>query len=76
MDLLDLKLKLCDNILTLLQKLDTGQCKMRGLLLFEKYQCLEEIKRKENNNVSIVSGGSITISNKLKSSRRLPDFYK
>lgn len=57
MEHLILKIKICEDILILLNKLDTGQCKMRGLLLFEKYQCLEEMQRRENNNVSFETEG-------------------
>ncbi|KAJ8973701.1 hypothetical protein NQ317_000753 [Molorchus minor] len=43
-DLLITKKKFCEDILRLLKQLRTGQCKMRGLLLFELFECLEEIK--------------------------------
>lgn len=48
-DLINIKIKYSNDILTILQKLDTGQCKMRGLLLYELFQCYEELKRRKKN---------------------------
>ena len=39
-ELIDAKTSICKDLLKLLQVLKTGQCKMRGLLLYELYCCL------------------------------------
>ncbi|CAG9814555.1 unnamed protein product [Phaedon cochleariae] len=49
-ELLELKREYCEDLLKLLKKLNMGQCKMRGLLLYEVFQCLEEILQRKNNN--------------------------
>nr|XP_023023428.1 protein msta-like [Leptinotarsa decemlineata]XP_023023437.1 protein msta-like [Leptinotarsa decemlineata]XP_023023444.1 protein msta-like [Leptinotarsa decemlineata] len=51
MDLLKLKREYCQNILDLLKKLKIGQCHLRGLLLYEAYLCLEEMKLRQSSNV-------------------------
>lgn len=55
LELLMVKKDFCKDILLLLEKIRVGQCKIRGLLMFELYLCIEEIKRRENNNVSIAN---------------------
>ncbi|XP_022914400.2 SET domain-containing protein SmydA-8-like [Onthophagus taurus] len=50
-NLLCYKEEICKDLLELLKLLKTGMCKMRGLLLYELYQCgKEKIKRKHTEN--------------------------
>ncbi|KAJ8935853.1 hypothetical protein NQ318_016872 [Aromia moschata] len=42
-ELLYVKKKFCEDIVSLLEKLRTGMCKMRGLVLFELYECSQEL---------------------------------
>ncbi|XP_030755203.1 SET domain-containing protein SmydA-8 [Sitophilus oryzae] len=50
LELLDIKEELCKDILFVLNKLQCGQCKLRGLLLYELYCCQrEKIQRLKSN---------------------------
>jgi hypothetical protein len=53
-NLLFVKEKFCKDLLALLETLRLGQCKMRGLLLYEFYRCCNEAKRRQvkSGNVS------------------------
>ncbi|XP_044266901.1 SET domain-containing protein SmydA-8-like [Tribolium madens] len=50
---LTIKDNFCQDLLTLLEALHLGQCKMRGLLLYELYSCYKEHKKREGKSASV-----------------------
>lgn len=46
---LDIKEKFCKDMLDLIEKLGVGQCKMKGLLMYELYCCKRERSARQLN---------------------------